>query len=239
MTSESTQPEARAQAPGRRLSRWAVAGRVAAIALVIVVMVAAGHYLRDPGAFEGDAADAGAAPARRGPAPAVAPAADDPAPPPATAEEATAALRRIMAGLIMSASDGAEGFEDPLNQDADARRRFLAERFRLPTDYPRGGAPSELAPAEAEVLVVFQDPSAPNVRMVLVRIRKGVSAALEDFGRLYAAQGWAISEPLDPKAQTDQGWLVQFTRRDQRRLVYARARQSGEETLAAIYDPRY
>ena len=147
--------------------------------------------------------------------------------------------RRIMAGLIMSASDGAEGFDDPLNQDAAARRRFLAERFRLPTDYPRGGAPSELTPAEAEVLVVFQDPTAPNVRMVLVRMRKGVSAALEDFGRLYAAQGWAMTEPIDPSAQTDQGWLVQFTRRDQRRLVYARARKSGEETLAAIYDPRY
>jgi hypothetical protein len=232
MTSEPANPPPER----RRLGPVAVLWRAAAIALVVIVMVAVAHYLRSPARFQAEAEMAASAgvPGER---PAVPPAGPSAAAPGST--EATAGLRRIMAGLLMSASDEDGEYDDVRNKDPEERRRFIARTFGLPQGYPGSAAPADLTPTGAEVLMVFEDPMSPNVRMVLVRIRKGVDAALEDFCKLYAAAGWEIREPVDPKAQTDRGWLVRFTRRDQHRIVYARARQSGEETLAAIYDPRY
>ncbi len=235
MTSETANPPPQR----RRLGPLAVLWRAAAIALVVIVMVAVAHYLRNPARFQAEAEVAASlaavAPGERpGERPVGPPAAAAPG-----STEATAGLRRVMAGLLMSASDEDGEYDDVRNKDPEERRRFIARTFGLPQGYPGSAAPADLTPTGAEVLMVFQDPMSPNVRMVLVRIRKGIDAALEDFCKLYAASGWEIREPVDPKAQTDRGWLVRFTRRDQHRIVYARARQSGEETLAAIYDPRY
>ena len=235
MTSETANPPPQRRRPGPVAVLW----RAAAIALVVIVMVAVAHYLRSPARFQAEA-EMAASPAVP-PAPGVPggrPAGPSAAAAPGSAE-ATAGLRRIMAGLLMSASDEDGEYDDVRNKDPEERRRFIARTFGLPQGYPGSAAPADLTPTGAEVLMVFDDPMSPNVRMVLVRIRKGVDAALEDFCKLYAAAGWEIGQPVDPKAQTDRGWLVRFTRRGQHRIVYARARQSGEETLAAIYDPRY
>jgi len=244
MTREGSSSPPPAAAPPPRGRAWAYAWRLALIVLVVVATVAVAHLVRDPAGVTGGADGPGAG----GPGSAFfeqAGAAGGPSPQEdeAARRQGAQRLRDLMAGLVMAASDEAQGpFEDPGNQDAESRRRFLAERFGLPVGYPRSEAPADLPPRDAQVLVVFQDPHGQGNRMVLVRVAKDLHTVLSDLQNQYAAAGWKVVEPVDPRAQTDQGWLVRFAHEGQRRerLVYARVREADpRETLAVIYEARY
>ena len=149
-------------------------------------------------------------------------------------------LAQVMAGILMAAAEDEEGdYEDPGNQTPEDRREFLAERFGLPADYPRSDLGPGVVPEGAEVLAVFDNPGTEGTRMILVRVRLNLEEALAAFHKLYASEGWALREPIDPKAQTERGWLVWFTRRGRHRILYAEPRQGAEETLAAVCELRY
>jgi len=240
MTHESSSSEAD-RPPDKRLKGRSRVWRVAAVVLVILVTLALAHYLRHPSAVwdggEGGDLTVGPWP------PEVQPSGGPPKPDekPTTDEEVQDDLRQVMAGLVMAAIDGDDP-DDPRNTDDELKRRFIANVFGLPYDYPRNKAPADLMPQEAQVLMVFEDPERAGCRMVLVRMRKGVGEALEAFCRHYDQKGWQWNELADPRkdhdSQPDPGWLVRFRKGKRERIVYARAR-GGEETLVAIYDPQY
>jgi len=232
----------------RRRRPWTIAVRAALIAVVVLAMVLLAHVLRHPSGLGGPG---GGGAGRSAPDPTWPPQVEPSgAPPPAdpaptTAEEADDDLRRVMAGLIMAAL--AEG-EDGADPDPAAAQKRIADLFALPYDYPRSEAPAELVPEEARVLMVFGNPVRPGCRMVLVRLPGSIDAALEAFHRHYESLGWECEPLQSPRAeaaaQPDRGWLVHFRRLRQgrtvrRRIIYARARSGGEETLVAIYDPNY
>jgi len=149
-------------------------------------------------------------------------------------------LAQVMAGILMAAAEDEEGdYEDPENQTPQARREFLAERFGLPADYPRSDLGPGVVPEGAEVLAVFDNPEMEGTRMILVRVRLNLEETLAAFHKLYASAGWALREPIDPKAQTERGWLVWFIRQGRHRIVYAEPRQGAEETLAAVCELWY
>ena len=249
MTHESSSSEGGRPPDKRRKGRSRV-WRVAAVVVVILVTLALAHYLRCPsGVWDGDEGGGdltvGQWPPEVEPSGRTARPGDPPKPDarPTTNEEATDDLRQVMAGLVMAAiGDGADT-DDPRNQDAESKRRFIADAFGLPYDYPRNKAPADLMPQEAQVLMVFENPERAGCRMVLVRMRKDVGAALEAFCKLYDRKGWRWDELANPRkdrdSQPDRGWLVRFRKGKRERIVYARARAGGEETLVAIYDPRY
>lgn len=148
-------------------------------------------------------------------------------------------LAQVMAGILMAAAEEEGDYEDPENQTPEARREFLAERFGLPADYPRSDLGPGVVPEGAEVLAVFDNPETEGTRMILVRVRLNLEETLAAFHKLYASAGWALREPIDPKAQTERGWLVWFIRQGRHRIVYAEPREGAEETLAAVCELRY
>jgi len=93
-----------------------------------------------------------------------------------------------------------------------------------------------LLPDGAGVLAVFENPEGNGARMVLARLPGDIHVALSSLEKHYEAQGWTMVEAPDPRAQTDEGWLVRFSRQGRERIVYARPRRSGDETLVAVYD---
>ncbi|HUU31591.1 MAG TPA: hypothetical protein VMY69_05760 [Phycisphaerae bacterium] len=232
--------------PGGRRT-LTIVWRLLAVLVVIAATVAVAHFLHPPGSEEGQGGREPACPVGRPettrksavafePSPA---APDEAAAASARQKEADAGLRRVMAGLLMAAADEDGPYEDPKNQDPEERRRFLADRFALPFDYPRSDAPADVPTKGAEVLIVFENPEHKDTRMILLRIRKDLHAALADFHRQYTAAGWNVPEPLQPKEQTDEGWFLRFSRGRRQRIVYAQARRDAKETLAVVYDTRY
>ena len=149
-------------------------------------------------------------------------------------------LTQVMAGILMAAAEDEEGdYEDPGNQTPQDRREFLEDRFGLPTGFPRSDLGPGVVPEEAEVLAVFDNPETEGTRMILVRVRLNLEETLAAFHKLYASEGWALREPIDPKAQTERGWLVWFIRQGRHRILYAEPREGAEETLAAVCELRY
>jgi len=149
-------------------------------------------------------------------------------------------LAQVMAGILMAAAEDEEGdYEDPGNQTPQDRRQFLADRFGLPADYPRSDIGPGVVPDEAKVLAVFDNPETEGTRMILVRVRLSLEETLAAFHKLYASEGWALHGPIDPKAQTERGWLVWFLRQGRHRILYAEPCQGAEETLAAVCELRY
>lgn len=209
--------------------------RVLAVAVILAAMVAVAHYLRHPARF-GRPGDTGADAAKG----------EDPFSPVPRAEgaaraeegrkQALADLRAHMAGIVMHAADEEGPYNDPANQDAESRRQFLAGVFGLPADYPRNKVPEDLAPKDARVLAVFENPEGNGARMAILRVPGDIHQALSAVHNQYVAAGWKAPEQADPSAQTDQGWLMRFTKGRSERIVYARPRQSGGETLVAVYD---
>ncbi len=245
MTHESSSSESGRPAD-KRPKRGPLLWRAAAAGAVILVMVALAHVLRNPSGVwsDGGAEGGGGSTFGRRP-PEVAPSGNPPTPDEqeTTAEEAQDDLRQVMAGLVMAAIGDPDDPDDPRNADDEAKRKFIADVFGLPYDYPRNKAPADLMPEEAQVLMVFENPERAGARMVLVRLHKDVGAALEAFCRQYEKHGWKHEELAYPKddhdAQPDAGWLVRFRQGERERIVYARGRAGGEETLVAVYDPRY
>jgi len=246
---QSAQPSEQERA-GRRRRPLAIALRVALIAVVVLAMVLLAHVLRHPAGFGGENVEgSGQAAPDQGWPPEVELSGAPPLPDeqPTTAEEADDGLRHVMAGLIMAAlGEGDEGAARD-TEPTDPQRR-IADLFALPYDYPQSEAPADLMPEEAKVLMVFDNPVRRGCRMVLVRMPKSMDAALEAFHRHYESLGWECERLESPRvnrgAQPDRGWLVHFREvRDGRvarqRVVYARARSGGDETLVAIYDPNY
>jgi len=157
-------------------------------------------------------------------------------------QEWTAAKRdlsQVMAGILMAAAEEEGDYEDPGNQTPQDRRQFLAERFGLPAQYPRSDLEPGVVPKGAEVLAVFDNPQTEGTRMILVRVRLNLEETLAAFHKLYASEGWVPREPIDPKAQTERGWLVWFIRQGRHRILYAEPREGTEETLAAVCELRY
>jgi len=241
MTHESPTSET-ARPPQRRRTKRSLVWRVAAIVLVVLVMLALAHYLRHPSEAWDDEEGGGALTFGQWP-PEVQPSGGPPKPDetPATPREAQDSLRKIMAGLVMAAI-GDDDPDEPPSADDEAKRQFIADAFGLPHDYPRNKAPADLMPEEAQVLMVLENPEHGASRMVLVRMRKDVGATLEAFHKQYDAKGWQCDELADPEkdhdAQPDRGWLLRFRKGRRERILYARPRAGGEETLVAIYDPR-
>lgn len=249
--SEQNQPPKPSEQRRLRRSRpWTIAVRAGLIAVVVLAMVLLAHVLRHPSGLVGQGGgDVGGA----APAPVWPPEADPsgsppvPDPEPTPAEEADDDLRHVMAGLIMAAlGEGREGAA-PDPDPADAQRR-VADLFALPYDYPRSEAPADLVPEGARVLMVFGNPVRRGCRMALVRMPGSIDVALEAFHRHYGSLGWECERLRSPRAdraaQPDRGWLVHFHqvrqgRKVRERILYARARSGGEETLVAIYDPNY
>jgi len=84
--------------------------------------------------------------------------------------------------------------------------------------------------------MVFDDPAGEGQRITLMRVPGDIDQALSAIHNHYKAAGYQVAEPVRPSAQTDRGWLVRFTKGHRERLVYARPRDSGKETLIAVYD---
>ncbi len=160
-------------------------------------------------------------------------------------EEARDTMRRLLAGVLLAGAEEGQ-YEHPGNQSAEDRRRFIAERFGLPHAYPEGAVPAEMVPEGAQVLAVFDHPARGDTRMVLVRIREPISQALARFYERYSAgDGWVRESEMPEPASAggrraeDRGWLIVFRRGPHYRFVFARERQTADETLAAVYDTGY
>ena len=218
--------------------------RILAVAVILAAMVAVAHYLRHPARFGGAEGRAGADAAKgedpfsvaNGDAGGAARAEEGRSPSRVFDKQALADLRAHMAGIVMHAADEEGPYNDPANQDAESRRQFLAGVFGLPADYPRNKVPEDLAPKDARVLAVFENPEGNGARMAILRVPGDIHQALSAVHNQYVAAGWKVPEQADPSAQTDQGWLMRFTKGRSERIVYARPRQSGGETLVAVYD---
>jgi hypothetical protein len=224
-----------------------LAWRLAAIAVIILAMIGLTHVLRRAGRVGGSGEAPPAAPPATAAAGTASPSGaapqaqeDTPEAAPTDEKEAVGDLRKAMAGLVMAATDADEGdYEHSGNQTPEQRRQFIADRFGLPFDYPRSEAPPDVAPPGAEVLVVFQNPSRRQSRMVLLLMRRPLSEALGALQRQYETAGWQLAAPIDPRNQTDRGWMIRFRREGADRVVYVQTRADKEETLAAVYDSGY
>jgi len=238
-SSEAARPTER-QGRAKRYLAW----RVAAVVIVILVMLGLAHILRNPsvpwgGAESGDPT-LGQWPPQADPSGGAPP----PARPPITQRQGAEDLRRLMGGLVMAAIGDPDDPDDARHDgDEEAKRRFIADLFGVPRDQLRNQAPADLMPSEAKVLLAFQHPDRREARMILVRMPGDLGDALEAFCKHYDARGWGREEVARPDedrhAQPDSGWLVRFHKGRRERIVYARARSGGEETLVAIYDPHY
>jgi hypothetical protein len=159
-------------------------------------------------------------------------------------QEATDSLRQMMAGILMAAL-GDEDDPDGADDGPSAAQQRVADLFALPYDYPRSAAPADLVPRQARVLMVFDNPDRLRSRMALVRMPGNIDVALEAFYKHYEAIGWKGEDLRRPgpeaygESQPDRGWLVVFRQGRRERIVYARPRTGGEETLVAVYDPHY
>jgi len=219
-----------------RRSRSSYVWRVLAIVAVLAVMAAMAHFLRGPGRSPeaaGTAADPWTGlvdPPRKPPEP-------DPTSPAAKAQ--AAGLRAQMAGILGNLAAEEGPYEEPANQTPEGRRDAIEKMFPLGPGNPPSAVPADLPTPGSEVIVVFPSPDNPAVSMIFLRIRKEVSEAMSDFQQQYTRAGWKLVEPVRPEAQKDSGWLMRFSQPGRERIVYARQRQSGKETLAAVYDSRY
>jgi hypothetical protein len=229
MTQEDVNPTSRPPAGSpRKTPSWI--GRVLAIVIILAATVAIAHFLGTPPSQEGGPSAGGAA---SGAARPKMPSSGETPAHAAQRANAQDALRQ-MVGILMNAADQPGPYQDPLNQDPVERRKFLADRFGVPHEYPRSGVPEDLVPPQAEVLLVLNLPE--DQRMTLVRIKDEIGPALSQIYNQYAGQGWKTPDPLVPERQTDEGWLVRFTRGGEERIVYARPRKIAGETLVAIFD---
>ena len=141
-----------------------------------------------------------------------------------------------MAGILMNAADEDAPYKDPQNKNPDERRRLLADFFGLPYRDLESPAPSDMVPPESEVLAVFDNPEGHGERMVLLRVRLALEPAMSAVYAKYAAGGWTANDSMLPERQTDEGWMVRFTKQGRERIVYARPRHTADETLVAVYD---
>jgi len=233
MTTEEA-PNVPSASPPEGAKRRTFVWRILLIALILASMVGLAHYMRPPSQLEGgpDAASLSKsgqdvfapAPPHKGP----------------NLEEAgrqkAQALRKIMGGLVMEAADEDGPYNDPANKDPEDRRRFLAGIFGLPADSPQSQVADDLAPKDAHVLMVFEDPAGQGKRVVLMRVPGDIDQALAAVHNHYKAAGYEALPQEDPSTQTDRGWLMRFTKGNRERVVYARPRDSSKETLIAVYD---
>jgi len=230
---DPNQPATPAQA---RRRPHAIAWRIVAIALVVVLAIAAAHFLKNPARFHSSAgADDGAAWPRS--AHPVYPGITDRKV--ESPEEVTEDLRALLGKLVRDIVKYDDGdYKDPKNQTPEDRQQFLENVFGLPHG-PGSAAPADVAPKDAQVIIVFTPPVERDARMVLVRVRKDVQETLAEFNKLYVTSGWKSEGPPDPKAQADQGWLMRFSKKNQERLIFAQPRREANETLVAVYDSRF
>ncbi|MCX5683290.1 MAG: hypothetical protein NT049_06360 [Planctomycetota bacterium] len=234
MTTGEVQNEQPIPPPPGGAKRRTFAWRILAVVLILASMVGLAHFLRNIGQQEG----------RPGAASASKPGGESfqPTPPQKAPSREEAArqkqqdLRKAMGGLVMAAADEDGPYNDPANKNPEDRREFLAGIFGLPYDYPKNQVADDLAPKGAQVLIVFEDPAGQGRRIILMRVPGSIDEALSAIHHSYTAAGYQEPNRLEPSAQTDQGWLVRFTKGNRERLVYARSRDSSKETLIAVYD---
>jgi hypothetical protein len=228
MTQEDVNPTSRPPAGSpRKTPSWI--GRVLAIVIILAATVAIAHFLGTPLSQEGGPPAGGTTVTAHPKMPST----EETPAQAARRNNAQDALRQ-MVGLLMSAADQEGPYKDPLNQDPAERRKFLADRFGVPFEFPRNGVPADLLPPQAEVLLTLL--IAEGQRMTLVRIKDEIGPTLSRFYKQYDSQGWKTPDPLVPERQSNEGWLVRFTRGGEERIVYARPRKIAGETLVAIFD---
>jgi hypothetical protein len=221
--------------------RWAtLVWRVLAVAVIVAATLLVAHVLSRPGGWTEPRGQGGSSGGETEeslftPLPRIGP--------PQVSEKEWASAKRdlaqVMAGILMAAAEEEGDYEDPENQTPQDRRQFLADRFGLPAQYPRSDLGPGVVPEGAEVLAVFDNPQKEGTRMILVRVPRSLEETLAAFHKLYASEGWVTREPIDPKAQTERGWLVWFMRKGQHRILYAQTSEGAEETLAAVCELRY
>jgi hypothetical protein len=237
MTQEVQNPETPPPSAAPPSRAKGVVWRVLAVAVIRAVTLAMAHSMRDPSGFGGGGrTGAAGGPHDAAPAPEPEPSAGQGLSPEETRKKSAAEWRARMAGVLMHAADEDGPYADPANQDPEARRRFLADIFGVPPNYPRNKVADDLVPKEAKILMVVDNPSGTRERMAILTVSGDIHQALRAFYNHYGAAGWAVPEQPDPSAQTDRGWLVRFTKGRSERLVYALQRQTGKETLVAVYD---
>jgi hypothetical protein len=215
-------------ASSRKNPSWI--GRLLAIAVILAATIGIAHFLGAPATRDGGPTAGGKA---SGAVPSKMPSTEESPARAARRSKAQDTLRQ-MVGLLMSAADQEGPYKDPLNQDPAERRKFLADRFGVPFEFPRNGVPEDLVPPQAEILLTLI--MGEGQRMTLVRIKEEISPALSRFYTQYGGQGWKTPDPLVPERQINEGWLVRFTRGGEERIVYARPRKNPGETLVAIFD---
>jgi hypothetical protein len=231
MTQEvpKVQPPAAEAAPPKARS---YVGRIVAVVIILAVMLGLAQFLRNP-VVPDEGPGAGSAVKAEGRASAP-PVAGEGGPGPT--ERKTQGLRSVLAGVIMGAFGEEESGNDTAGKNAADMRESVAELFGVPPDQMKNQAPEGVAPGNAQVLMVFDDPGGAGQRITLMRVPGDIDEALSAIHNHYKAAGYQVAEPVKPSAQTDRGWLVRFTRNGRERLVYARPHGSGKETLIAVYD---
>jgi hypothetical protein len=223
------QPPAKEAAPRKARS---YVGRIVTVAIILAVMLGLAHFLRNP-AVPDEGPRAGSAVKAEGQASASA-VPDEGGP--GSGEQKMQSLRSVLAGVIMGAFEQEESGNDTTGKDAADMRQSVAELFGVSPDQMKNQAPEGVAPGNAQVLMVFDDPAGAGQRITLMRVPGDIDQALAAIYNHYKAAGYQVAEPGRPSAQTDRGWLVRFTKGNRERLVYARPRDSGKETLIAVYD---
>jgi len=239
MTATPSMPETPlpSATPPKRRDRWAMFWRLATTLVVLAGAVVVAGLLANPRRF---AAQDQNFPEATPPSEAT----RTPLSPDERRRHEGLTLRHLMGGLLMQATEGAAGeYDDPRNQDPAARRRFLAEQFDLPADYPGAALPPDTVPPDAEVLMIFPGAQDPKTRMALVRLPMGVEGAVAAFQAVYGKDGWQTVG--DPEASDgrggpgDRGWLLRYRRSGVSRFVFVQERPSRKETLAIVFDPGY
>jgi hypothetical protein len=234
-TTEQAGPES--PRPDRPSVRRGLVWRVLTILVIVLAAIAVAHYLKSPLRRGTDESGSATAPAGSATDPFASPA--ESGRPPGQHEEQpeVTGLRRTLAGLLMAAAEEGGPYENPANKDPEARREFIASLFGLPLDHPRGDLPPDLVPAGGQMLMVLASPAGDGSRMVLIRMPSDVHRALADVYRQYKAAGWqAVGEGGPEASKADDGWLVRFAKAGRYRIVFARPRQTVDETLLAVYD---
>lgn len=207
-------------------------GRIVAVAIILAVMIGLAHFLRKP-FVPGEGPRAGSAVKAEGQA--LAPAVPNEGGP-GPGEGKMQSLRSVLAGVITRAFEQEESGNDTAGKDAADMRQSVAELFGVSPDQMKNQAPEDVAPRNAHVLMVFNDPAGAGQRITLMRMPGDIDEALSAIHNHYKAAGYQVAEPVKPSAQTDRGWLVRFTKGGRERLVYARPRDAAKETLVAVYD---
>jgi len=241
-TSATPSPPAAPQAPRRGIDFvW----RVMATLVIVAAAIVAAQFLGNPNRLAPPEKSVAAKASASVPGQEAEAAPEAPMTPEQKGRSLQDSLRQTFEGLLVRMAGEhtpADDQEDPGRMKPEERRRFLAERFHLPYDYPHSEVTPGLLPPGVEAMMVFEHPEAKATRMVLVRAPMKLEKAMQAFQTFYVKAGWEASAPEankrtdGPPSTMDNGWMIRYARGKQVRFVFLRPRGEREETLGVVYD---